>query len=371
MTQPTLKKGAKGDAVRQLQEALVAAGFDPGTPDGHFGNKTDQAVRAFQADRGLGVDGVAGARTWAALRTPGPAPSRPPSAPSGGGGAGGSSGDAGTDADTDFIHDVSRSTLEFLTDDQRRRFEGTEWGWLDFPGNKSKPVADMGPDELARYHRDANIRLESEKFFVGTGQGEAEALFGALAGVRPGGGERRVNRRPTAVLTKEQFVTAPAAFDAYIEAQLVPLAGQGSKMRMNTLAAEVFARLRAAAQADGVMITVRSAFRERDVAERNAARAGNAKAVAGFSPHCLGLAMDLALWVPEMAVTGEVWKEISTRPFADVVRMLYAPAYKWMYTQGAAFGFYMYSPESWHWEYNPLGFKDRFYAAKPSLRPES
>lgn len=129
---------------------------------------------------------------------------------------------------------------------------------------------------------------------VGTRQGEAKALFDALAQVRPGGGERRVNRGATAVLTEEQFVQDPVAFDAYIESQLASLAGQGSaRSRMMHRAAAGSLR-RAAPSSPGRRGGARcpQRFRER-AAERNAARAGNARAVASFSPHCLGLAMTL------------------------------------------------------------------------------
>lgn len=64
---PTLRRGARGDAVRHLQDHLRAAGHDPGRTDGSFGPRTDAAVRAFQASRGLVVDGVVGPRTWGAL----------------------------------------------------------------------------------------------------------------------------------------------------------------------------------------------------------------------------------------------------------------------------------------------------------------
>lgn len=364
MARPTLKKGAKGEAVRQLQESLATAGFSPGTPDGHFGTRTDQAVRAFQGDRGLAADGVVGAQTWAALGPGAPGPTRP----AGGGLSGG--GNAGPGAD--FVHDVSRSTLELLPDPARTRFEGADWGWLDFPGNKSKQIKKMSAGELDRYHRDAHIELHRDgTVFVGTRRDEAKDLFDALAKVRPGGGERRVNQGPTAVLTKQQWLRDPDALDDYITAQLAPLPGQGKARNrmMHTVAAEAFGELRTAARADGVVLSVRSAFRERDVAERNAARSGNPKAVAAFSAHCLGLAMDLALWVPELSSTGEPWTEMSTGDFRNVVRMLYAPAYKWMYTEGAAFGFYMYRNEPWHWEYNPPGFQERFYGEEPALRP--
>lgn len=61
-----LKLGAKGDAVRTLQQALNAAGARL-LVDGDFGMKTDAAVRGFQRARGLVVDGRAGPKTWAAL----------------------------------------------------------------------------------------------------------------------------------------------------------------------------------------------------------------------------------------------------------------------------------------------------------------
>jgi len=64
MTEPTLKKGAKGQAVKDLQEALKALGLTPGTIDGVFGKKTEDAVKAFQKLKGLEVDGVVGPITW-------------------------------------------------------------------------------------------------------------------------------------------------------------------------------------------------------------------------------------------------------------------------------------------------------------------
>ncbi len=64
---PTLRKGAEGDLVRDLQEHLNRLGYDCGTADGKFGNKTVAAVKRFQADHGLDADGVVGRKTWAAL----------------------------------------------------------------------------------------------------------------------------------------------------------------------------------------------------------------------------------------------------------------------------------------------------------------
>lgn len=59
-----LKRESRGDDVRMLQVHLAAHGFAPGAVDGHFGAKTEDAVKAFQRARGLVVDGVVGPKTW-------------------------------------------------------------------------------------------------------------------------------------------------------------------------------------------------------------------------------------------------------------------------------------------------------------------
>jgi peptidoglycan hydrolase-like protein with peptidoglycan-binding domain len=63
---PVVKKGATGHPIRTLQDLLRARGQTV-TVDGDFGPQTEAAVRAFQHDRGLTVDGVVGPATWSAL----------------------------------------------------------------------------------------------------------------------------------------------------------------------------------------------------------------------------------------------------------------------------------------------------------------
>lgn len=53
--------------VREAQHILQALAYYPGPIDGDAGVRTDAAVREFQQDRGLGVDGVIGDETWTAL----------------------------------------------------------------------------------------------------------------------------------------------------------------------------------------------------------------------------------------------------------------------------------------------------------------
>ena len=66
---PTLRKGASGEYVTLLQTMLIQRGYSCGAKgaDGKFGNATLEAVKQFQKDNNLSVDGVVGRNTWTAL----------------------------------------------------------------------------------------------------------------------------------------------------------------------------------------------------------------------------------------------------------------------------------------------------------------
>ena len=60
---PALRLGSRGDLVRTWQSFLLGQAFDPGGLDGHFGEKTQAATKAFQGREGLVADGIAGRQT--------------------------------------------------------------------------------------------------------------------------------------------------------------------------------------------------------------------------------------------------------------------------------------------------------------------
>jgi len=59
---PTLRRGAQGDLVKEVQTKLKL------TPaDGLFGSHTEAAIREFQRGKDMVPDGIIGPKTWAAL----------------------------------------------------------------------------------------------------------------------------------------------------------------------------------------------------------------------------------------------------------------------------------------------------------------
>lgn len=68
LSYPLLRRGSRGDRVKYLQYKLLSKFYNPGEVDGIFGAKVDNAVRGFQKDNGLSVDGIVGPKTWAKLK---------------------------------------------------------------------------------------------------------------------------------------------------------------------------------------------------------------------------------------------------------------------------------------------------------------
>lgn len=64
-----LSRGSSGINVERLQQRLNELGYDAGDADGDFGARTARAVRAFQDQNGLDVDGIVGRGTLASLQS--------------------------------------------------------------------------------------------------------------------------------------------------------------------------------------------------------------------------------------------------------------------------------------------------------------
>lgn len=65
----TLQNGSSGSEVKKLQQSLAAAGYAVDV-DGIYGDQTAAAVRKYQQDNGLSVDGMAGDQTLGKLYQP-------------------------------------------------------------------------------------------------------------------------------------------------------------------------------------------------------------------------------------------------------------------------------------------------------------
>ena len=63
-----MKKGSSGTQVKYLQQNLIGLGYLTGSADGRYGAKTQAAVKEFQYEYGLAADGNAGQATQTAVR---------------------------------------------------------------------------------------------------------------------------------------------------------------------------------------------------------------------------------------------------------------------------------------------------------------
>jgi hypothetical protein len=227
-----------------------------------------------------------------------------------------------------FIHDPATSTLDLIPEDGGRRFREFAWDPADYPGGPE------GPNELL-----------------------AREMSAALSSIRP---ERRANSGHDPVVVRAQ---ASDEVWAFMEAEWTPIPGD-EKFMINRHAVPSYVAMREAAAAEGVELIILSAHRTRATAERNAARANNPSAVASFSSHSLGLAIDF-----QMSQGDRKFAEVTTRPMSDVVRMRESPVHKWMFLRGEDFGWFPFQHEPWHWEYNPVGFREVFWSTFPGGMP--
>jgi len=254
-----------------------------------------------------------------------------------------------TAIESEFILAKDTSSLDLLPGDKGKNYRKFSWDDKDYPGG------DKGPNE-----------------------GMAESLARDLSKIRP---ERRANQGSDPVIT-ESWMSGAAkktqkAMRDYIEAQLSPIpahieAPKGEKLNKHALAS--LEKMHADALAEGVELKILDAYREPETSAAAAEKAGNRTAVAKFSTHNLGLAIDFILsftWKDTVEdaegnkkekTTRKTWQEATTNPFSNVVGMRQSPVHKWLFVRGASYGWYPYQNEPWHFEYNPTGFRDTFWS---------
>ena len=191
-------------------------------------------------------------------------------------------------------------------------------------------------------------------------------MVNALDTIRP---ERRPN---TGDIGHSYAKTIHPFYPAIYRSQLQPIPDflpgssytQPKGEKLNQFALQDFLRMRKAALRTCADHS-RKSYRSPEVAAQNAARVNNRNAVAKFSAHMLGLAIDLDLSY-KLGMDFQAIKR-KTMPMQHVVDMRESPVHKWMFLRGQQYGWYPFQQEPWHWEYNPPGFQQKFLSNLKSL----
>ena len=69
MKNKVVRSGSKGDHVKMLQSSLTMLGYNVNGIDGHCGPGCVNAIKSYQRDNGLSVDGSCGPATWTSILT--------------------------------------------------------------------------------------------------------------------------------------------------------------------------------------------------------------------------------------------------------------------------------------------------------------
>lgn len=127
----TIRYGASGDDVYELQGRLKFLGYYNGRIDGAFGYQTLRAVKDFQYKFGMKVDGIAGSKTklrlWEATKSW--APTEPRNPAGGGAAAGGNpGGDRVTETATGGATPLTPSNRRGMSDNDIRIMANAVYG---------------------------------------------------------------------------------------------------------------------------------------------------------------------------------------------------------------------------------------------------
>ncbi|WP_438448282.1 spore cortex-lytic enzyme [Gorillibacterium sp. sgz5001074] len=127
----TIRYGAAGDDVYELQGRLKFLGYYNGKIDGSFGYQTLRAVKDFQYKFGMKVDGVAGPKTklrlWEATKSWAPTEPNTTAGGSGGGSTGGGGGSV-TETSTGSATPLTPSNRRGMSDNDIRIMANAVFG---------------------------------------------------------------------------------------------------------------------------------------------------------------------------------------------------------------------------------------------------
>ena len=310
--------------------------------DGIMGAETRRAIRDFQARRRLPADGIVGPDTQAALLAarrslpPGTARELPPAGE--------------VYEDSELEEELSRSSAEY-----RRWVQSALNQVLGLNLVMDGVIGRATRSAIRSFQRRQGLRADGK-----VGPATERALIAAGAPPPSGAPSTTPAVQPSPASGAFQPVPVETPGGGRITDKRAPAPGDvvtvtgvgGKRIQLHQLAAQAWQALVNAARGDGIadpLLLPVSGYRSpehqarlwQEALERygSAEEARRWVAPPGSSAHQSGRAIDFHLG--------------GRNSSANVGTLRSLPAYRWLAANATRFGFYPYSAEPWHWEYNP------------------
>lgn len=310
---------------------------------GVAGSATRRALREFQSREGLRVDGIAGPETRRALMRAGTARRRPVS----------SAREVADELEAlEHEQEVNRRSRDYIRWVQRalNRILGLRLAVDGISGRNTRSAVRRFQQRYGRARHlavDGVVGPQTERALISAGAGAPPGMATPVVPVTPAAG----GFVPVPVESpgggRIRNKTAPGSAD------LTRVTGTGGRrIALHRHAAAAWQAMVQAARLAGFrspLLLPTSGFRDPAVQARlwkaalerygSASEARKWVAPPGGSAHQSGRAIDLYLG--------------GRNSSANVAWLRRQPVYRWLSTNAVRFGFYPYTREPWHWEYNP------------------